>query len=158
MKRNQLIRTSRLIALIGSLALLVALSFDWHTADVHVVGVVDAEGSSVGWSGWGLLGGVFAMLVAIVAFADLRADDAARVRRFAVAVLPPVGMVVATALAAFAGDADVNVVGVTSVEADSILWPAWIGLFLAAVASVAALVPLMLELADPTPRQLPGPA
>jgi hypothetical protein len=157
MTRSQLTRTSRLIALVGSLALLVALSFDWHSADVHVVGVVDAEGSSVGWSGWGLLSGVFAMLVAVIAFADLRADDAALVRRFAVAVLPPVGMLAATALAVFAGDADVNVVGVTSVEADSILWPAWVGFVLAAISSVAALVPVVAQLAAPTAHGLPGP-
>jgi hypothetical protein len=158
MTRNQMKRTAQLVALIGSIALLVVLSLGWHSAEVHVVGVVDAEGTVVGWSGWGLLSGVFAAVVAIVAFADLRARDAAGVRRFALAVLPPVGMLVGAVLAVFSGDADVNVVGVTSVEADTVLWPAWLGLALAVVTSVAALLPVVLELSHPFPRDIPGPA
>ena len=157
MTRSQLTRTSRLIALVGSLALLVLLSLDWHSAEVSVVGVVHAEGTVVGWSRWGLLGGLSATVVAVVAFADLRAGDGAGVRRFTLAVLPPVGMLVGTALAVFSGDAHVNVVGVTNVQADSILWPAWFGLALAALAAVAALLPVVLELSDPVPRDLPGP-
>jgi hypothetical protein len=156
MTRNQTKRIARLVALIGSLALLVLLSLDWHSAEVDVVGVVHAEGTVVGWSRWGLLGGLSAAVVAIVAFADLRAGDGAGVRRFMLAVLPPVGMLVGTALAAFSGDAHVNVVGVTNVQADSILWPAWFGLVLAALAAVAALLPVVLELSDPVPHDLPG--
>jgi hypothetical protein len=158
MTRNQTKRIAQLVSLVGSLALLVVLSLDWHGAEVHVVGVVDAEGTVVGWSDWGLLSGVFAVIIAIVAFADLRAGDAAGVRRFTVAVLPPVGMLVATALAVFSGDADVNVVGVTSVDADSTFWPAWLGLMLAAVTSVAALLPVVLELSRPAPRGVPRQA
>jgi len=114
--------------------LLVDLSLDWHKAAVHVADIVDVEGTSSGWHGWGFVAGVAALvLVALVAAAATPPVFSAGAAAVALA---------ATSLAVFAGSAEVPAGPVATVE-DSMLWPSWLGLVFALVAFCAALIPLV---------------
>jgi hypothetical protein len=127
------LRAAALVAAGASALLLVDLSLDWHKAAVHVAGIVDVEGTSSGWHGWGFVAGVAALvLVALVAAAATPPVFSAGAAAVALA---------ATSLAVFVGSADLPAGPVATVE-DSTLWPSWLGLVFAAVAFCAALVPL----------------
>jgi hypothetical protein len=128
------LRAAALVAAGAAALLLVDLSLGWHKAAVHVGGIVDVEGTSSGWHGWGFLAGVAALvLVALVAAAATPPVFSACAAAVTLA---------ATSLAVFVGNADVPAGPVATVE-DSTLWPSWLGLLFALVAFSAALVPLV---------------
>jgi hypothetical protein len=131
-------------ALLGLAVLfLIMLTLDWHRTSVRVVGTGDAEVASSGWSGWGLVAGFCAL-----AIVGLELDRQVRGRshegQSLVDLGLAVGAAVATVAAIFTGDASVSAAGL-GVEVGSTLWPAWVGLVLAALMVVAALVPTLPE-------------
>jgi hypothetical protein len=149
-------RFAGLVAAVASGLLVADLFLGWQRASVEIAGVVQTEASSMGWGGWGSFVGLFALLIFIVALRDLGGNETTAHHLATVGILP-FGLLASTLLAVFTGDASVNVADTVSVEVDTTLWPAWVGLLLAVVASIAAFVPVALELGRPAPRGLPGP-
>ena len=92
------------------------------------------------------------MLLIVLALGELRGDTRAHEHALAVGVIP-FGLVLATALAVFTGDAsvDASAAGV-GVELDTTLWPAWAGLTLAVVVAAAAFAPVVADLRGPQRR------
>ena len=157
MEREIVTRTASIVALVASALLVGDLFLDWQRVRVEVAGVADVESTSMGWSGWGFSVGLLALLIVVVALAQLRGTRTLAGHALTAGVLA-LGLLAATFLAVFSGDASVDVAGVVGVEVQSTLWPAWAGLVLGVIASVAALVPVVAELGQPSPRGLPGPA
>jgi hypothetical protein len=130
-------RVSERVLLVAALLFLVVLFLDWHRTSVVILAEGDAETGSSGWSGWGLLAGFFAL-----AIVGLELDRVVRRRTHEgqafVDLILAVGLALATVAAVFTGD--------TSVGNDAgTLWPAWVGLGLAAVMLIAAYVATLPE-------------
>lgn len=157
MKSLDIRRVAGLTAVVASSLLVADLFLDWQRAHVEIAGVVQTDTSSMGWGGWGSAVGVFALLILVVALRDLGGHDTTARHVVAVGLLP-FALLASTVLTVFTGDASVDVANTVSVEVDTTLWPAWVGLVLAAVASIAAFVPVLLEIGRPAPRGVPGPA
>jgi hypothetical protein len=131
-------RPARLLAAGGAILYLAVLSLDWYEASVDVAGAVSVDASGSGWSSaWGLLAGVLAVVLLLATWLPERLRPALAV------VSAAIGLVVATAFAAFTGGADVEVAQTVAVDVDTTLWPAWIGLGLAVAVAVAELVALL---------------
>lgn len=130
-------RASERVLLFAALLFLVVLFLDWHRTSVVIVGEGDAQTGSSGWSGWGLLAGFFAL--AIVA---LELDRVLRKRTHEsqafVDLILAVGLFLATGAAVFTGDTSVG-------GGAGTLWPAWVGLGLAALMLVAAYMATLPE-------------
>jgi hypothetical protein len=96
--------------MVGSaLAFLVVLFLDWHRTTVDIAGVTHVEASTSGWSGWGLLAGIAAIvLVALNVRRQRRGQEPDATFGIADLVLGVV-IVSATVAAVFSGDADVQV-------------------------------------------------
>jgi hypothetical protein len=126
----------------GGAALLFVfdLILDWQKATVEIAGVVDLESATSGWSGWGVAAGLLAIAVIVLAITRLAIGTA----------VAAAGMLVATVLTAFTGDADLVPPRVRA-EVDTTLWPTWIGLGLAGVTLLAALTPFVETLAGRRP-------
>lgn len=144
--------------MVGSaLAFLVVLFLDWHRTVIDIAGVTHVEASTSGWSGWGMLAGIAAVV--------LVALNVRRTRRgqppdatFGIADLG-LGVVIlsATVGAVFSGSADVQV-AVVGVESGTILWPAWLGLALSIVTAVSAAIVALPEAWQPGSRATATPA
>ncbi len=119
------------VALAAALALVADLFAGWRRASVHMAGVFDVHATSSGWSGWGLVAGVLALAVAGLVF--WRGDRLAL-------LLAGAGTLMATVLAVVTGDAHVHVAGMMSTAVGGPLWPAWLGLALAAVVAVSSAI------------------
>ena len=138
--------------MVGSaLAILVVLFLDWHRTTVDIAGVTHVEASTSGWSGWGLLAGIAAIvLVALNVRRTRRGQEPDATFGIADLVL---GVVIlsATVAGVFSGDADVQA-GVVGVESGTILWAAWLGLALSIVTAVSAAVVALPEAWQPGTR------
>jgi hypothetical protein len=126
----------------GAFLVVLDLFLDWQKASVSVAGVVNIHTASSGWAGWGFVVGILAIVVIV----------AALTRHVAWTLGLAIAMLIATALAAFIGETNVSTPGV-GVAVETTLWPAWVGVGLAAVTTAAALVPFLPRLAEP-PRGL----
>ena len=130
-------RVSERVLLVAALLFLVVLFLDWHRTSVVILAEGDAETGSSGWSGWGLLAGFFAL-----AIVGLELDRVVRRRTHEgqafVDLILAVGLALATVAAVFTGDTSVG-------NGAGTLWPAWVGLGLAAVMLLAAYVATLPE-------------
>ena len=144
--------------MVGSaLAFLVVLFLNWHRTTVDIAGVTHVEASTPGWSGWGLLAGIAAIvLVALNVRRTRRGQEPDATFGIADLVL---GVVIfsATVAAVFSGDADVTV-GVVGVDNGTILWAAWLGLALSIVTAVSAAIVALPEAWQPGTRPTTTPA
>jgi hypothetical protein len=142
--RASLLRWARPVAAGATLLFLVDLLLNWQHADVRVVGMVHVHHVASGWHGWGALAG----LCAVVLLAMLIADRPKATAAFGFALLA------FTVLAVAAGDTSATVhQPMVDVEVDTIRWPAWVGLVLAAVAALASVLPYLVPPHGLTPRQ-----
>jgi hypothetical protein len=114
---------------------LVDLLLNWQHADVQVDGMVHVHHVASGWHGWGALAGLCAGVLLAVLIAG---------RPKASAVFG--GALLAFAiLAVAAGDTSATVhERMVDVQVDTIRWPAWVGLGLAAVAALASVLPYLM--------------
>jgi xanthine/uracil permease len=127
----------------GAFLLVIDLFLDWQKTTVNVAGVLTVNATSSAWGyGWGIAAGVLAIAVIVTVLA----------RRAAWTLGLSFAMLVATAFAAFLGATNVFVPSV-GVTVDTTLWPAWVGVGLAALTTAAAIVPFRGRLAAP-PRGL----
>jgi hypothetical protein len=137
---------ARPIVVIAALALLVDLCLTWREAPVKTQWLDDSGGTS-GLAGWGAVAGALLALFLIAQFATTRR---ARVISGALAV----AAAAFTFAGFFTGSAKpASAHGVLIVSTEAILWPAYLGLALAAVL-VAAVVSRVVQ---PPPASLPLP-
>jgi hypothetical protein len=128
---------ARAVAMAASLLLIADLFVGWQRTTVRVPGAVDLQATNSGWTGWGLVAGVLAVVVAVLALAGLRG----RAAHGGATLLAACGLLAATALAVLTGNADVRLVaGAVGVEVQATRWPAWAALALAVVVAAACLV------------------
>lgn len=151
------LKVASTLVMVGSaLAFIVVLFLDWHRTTVEIAGVVTVRADGSGWSSWGALAGLAAIALVVV-----------NLRRFYRGIEPAptfgildlvlgVTIVSATVAGVFSG-AQVEVATV-AVEANTILWPAWLGLGLACFVAVSASVVALPEAWQPTQRPTPSPA
>jgi hypothetical protein len=146
-------RASERVLLGSAIVFLVVLFLDWHRTSVVVAGEGEAEAGSSGWSGWGLLAGICAL-----ALIGLELDRVLRKRshegQALVDLALAASLALATVAAVFTGEASVDA-GAAGVEVGSRLWPAWVGLALAAVTLVAALAAILPQGEAEAPRATP---
>lgn len=130
-------------AVAAGLLFLVDLFLGWERVSVRVGTMVDIDATASGFRGWGIAAAVFDVaLLALVARHGIGSPP----RRPRALIASALGLVIFTSLAVYAVDADVNFqTSYVGLEANTTLWPAWIGLVLAIVAAAAALAPLVLE-------------
>jgi hypothetical protein len=137
---------ARPIVALAALALLADLTLTWRDAPVKTQWLDDSGGASA-LGGWGALAGALLVLFLLVQFATTRR---ARVISGALAVAAA-GVTFAEF---FTGSANpVSAPGVVTVSTEAILWPAYLGLALAAVLVVAA----VSRVVQPPPSSLPLP-
>lgn len=150
MNLGALKRASEFVLLGSALLFLIVLFLDWHRTTVEALVGPDLEAGSSGWSGWGLLAGVCA-----IALLGLEVDRLLRNRshegQALVDLALAVGVALSTVAAIFTGDASVSA-GAIGMEVGSTLWPAWVGLVLASIMVVAALVSALPEGEAEAPR------
>jgi hypothetical protein len=119
----------------GAAALLLAdLFLGWQRLTVSAGDVVRGD-TITGWSGWGAKAGLCA--ACLIALNMLRGSSSSR-------LVAALGMLLFVALAVMTGEAEVG----------ATLWPAWMGLGLAAVASATQAVPLLAERAARPPAMV----
>lgn len=149
---------STLVLLGSALAFLVVLFLDWHRTTVDIAGVTHVEASTSGWSGWGLLAGIAAIVLVALNVRRLRRGQEPDPTFGIADLLLGVVIVSATVAAVFSGDADVQVAAVIGVEAGTILWAAWLGLALSIVTAVSAAIVALPEAWEPGSRATTTPA
>jgi hypothetical protein len=149
-------RASTLVVLWSTVLYIGVLLLDWRRVSVEVAGVVDVEQTSSGLSNWGVVAGVIAVALVVLTLARIRGDTPATPRRLLAELILAVGLLVFTVVAMFTGDVNVSA-GPVGIEVETTLWPAWVGLFLAAVIVVAAAVEAAPEVSSPAHPRLGGP-
>lgn len=149
-------RASTFVVLWSTVLYIGVLLLDWRRVSVEVAGVVDVEQTSTGLSNRGIVAGVIAVALVVLTLARIRGDTLASHRRLLAELILAVGLLVFTVVAMFTGDVNVSA-GPVGIEVETTLWPAWVGLFLAAVIVVAAAVEAAPELSSPAQPRLGGP-
>ena len=144
---------STVVMLGATLAFVLVLFLDWHRTTVDVAGLATVQTEEMGWSGWGWLAGAAGITLLLVNLNHLQRGfepDAA----FGITdLLLGTVMVSATVAAVFSGESTVQVATV-GVELGTVLWPAWVGLVLAWVVEVSAVLVALPEPWQPG-RRLP---
>jgi hypothetical protein len=148
---------STLVMLGSTLAFLVVLFLDWHRTTVDIAGVTRVQTESMGWSGWGLLAGMAAIVLVALNLRRMRRGVEPEPTFGIVDLVLGVITVCATVAAVFSGTADVQV-AVVGVESGTILWPAWLGLVLSIVTAISAAIVALPEAWQPASRRTPTPA
>jgi hypothetical protein len=144
--------TPYLVVLLGSL-LFIDLFLGWHRAGVSVSGLVDINGDSSAWAGWGAVAGV--LLIVLLFWEALRLGGAVIAQDLSGAVA---SLVLALGVAAFttvefaAGTADVQSGTIVAVGVHGRQWPAYVGLVLAAGLVGAAVAQLGRPAEQPSGR------
>jgi hypothetical protein len=149
-------RASTLVVLWSTVLYIGVLLLDWRRVSVEVAGVVDVEQTSSGLSNWGIVSGVIAVALVVLTLARIRGGAPASPRRLLAELILAVGLLVFTVAAMFTGDVNISA-GAVGIEVETTLWPAWVGLFLAAVIVVAAAVEAAPEVSSPARPRLSGP-
>jgi hypothetical protein len=130
------------LALIATL-LFVDLFLDWHRASVSVTGVVDIDAGVSAWSGWGAIAGL--LLIALLLWEWWRVVARRAVQRVStelVSLMLALGAAGFTAVEFFTGAAEVQSGTAVMVGVYGRQWPAYVGLVLAVLLALAAVVRL----------------
>jgi hypothetical protein len=150
---NSIKGASTVVMLVTTSAFVVVLFLGWHRTTIDVAGVATVHTEEMGWSGWGWLAGSAAFTLLLANLNRLRRGlepDAA----FGITdLLLGTVLVSATVAAVFSGESNVQV-GTVGFESGTILWPAWVGLVLAWVVEVAAVLVALPQPWQPE-RRLP---
>jgi hypothetical protein len=145
-------RTPYLVVLLGSL-LFIDLFLGWHRAGVSVSGLVEIQGDSSAWAGWGAVAGV--LLIVLLFWEALRLAGAVIAQDLSGALTSLVlalGVAAFTAIEFAAGTADVQSGTIVAVGVHGRQWPAYAGLVLAACLVVAAAAQLGRPVEQPSGR------
>jgi len=130
-----------LLVAVGIL-LFVVLFLDWRSISVTAGVVVDA--GQTGWSGWGAAAG--GLLASMLALELIQLARGVELGRAVDAIVFALALGVLVLVAAAFVDSSVSVfLGPVTVETGTREWPAYLGLALASIQAVLALVPVLPE-------------
>jgi hypothetical protein len=135
------ILTARTTLLLLSVALLADLLLDWRRASIETP-AVDLEAGASGINGWGALAAVLVVALLVARLRDARPTT--------ILVLAA-GAAAFTIVEFFTGSATVET-GAVAVDTSTRLWPAYLGLALAAAVLAAAAAPTL----EPAPAAAPA--
>ena len=151
MRLNSKSWTQALVPALGA-ALFVDLFLTWHSTSVSVAGTVVVDAGSSAWAGWGAVAG--ALLVVLLVWEALRLAGAAATQRAtaeAVSLWLAIAAAVFTAIEFFAGTVSTVTGPGVVVDVHARQWPAYLGLVLAGLLVLAAVV----RVARPRPAEEP---
>jgi hypothetical protein len=132
------------VAAIAAALFIADLFLGWQRTSVRVGGMVGVDHMASGWSGWGALAGLCAVVLVVLAIGGRAQASATAAAGAALFVL--------AALAVATADAHVSMHGRdVGLMVDSTRWPSWVGLGLAAVAALAGAAPFLAERRYPEP-------
>jgi hypothetical protein len=135
------------VILAGAGIFLCDLFLDWHRVSVLAGGgAVDVRASSSGWTGWGGVAGVLAIALVLWQGREAAAAAAPTVLNSLVTAGLAVGTLGCALDEAVGGSATVSATPVTLVQVGARLWPAWVGVGLAAAVALAALAQMLVRL------------
>jgi hypothetical protein len=138
MNVEKLFAVARPLVLSAAFVLFVDLFLDWRAAFVTTPEVTVSAGRS-GLAGWGIVAGV--LLAALIVWElRLRVRGSEELRDAATATVLALGAAGFAVVSFFTGSANVDVGGVVVVNTEELEWAAYLGLALAGVLAVAALV------------------
>jgi hypothetical protein len=121
--------------------LFLDLCLDWHRASVSLVGSLDVHADASALAGWGLLAAIAAG--GLIAWEARRTFGSKEVEDGEVlSAALGVATLAFTAIEFFSGSTTVVVGGMMNVSAGTRLWPAYVGLALAAVLAVCTIAQL----------------
>ena len=133
---------ARPVIAVAATLFLVALFLGWQRVAVSMP-ALDVRSTASGWGGWGALAGLCALGLLTLAIVG---------RSSPATVALGLGALVFTALEVLAGHANVDAgASMMRVHVDTTLWPAWVGLALAGVMAVAAVIPYLAVPGERTP-------
>ena len=136
---------ARPVIAVAATLFVLDLFLGWQRVAVRMP-ALDVHATASGWSGWGTLAGLCALVALALAIA--RPASAATVAL-------GLGTLVFTSLEVLTGHASVDVgASMMRVHVDTTLWPAWVGLALAGVMAAAAVVPYLALPGERTPTDV----
>jgi hypothetical protein len=125
---------------------LVDLFLGWQRVAMQMRGPFDVHNTTSGWSGWGALAGMCAIVLLVLALAGQRSPATAALG---------LGALLFTSLQVLTGNAHVDMgASMMRVQVDTTLWPAWVGLALAGVVAAAAALPYLARTGERTPSAI----
>jgi hypothetical protein len=137
------------VAAAAGVLLLADLSLGWYGVNVWVAGVVNVTVTASGWGTVGTVAGLLTLAMLIYMIRPLRGSGTVTFGQAAVTAvlgLAAFGFTVSRALTGVASVAT----SVTAVQVQSTLWPAYVGIVLAAVVAGAAITALVLVMRGAT--------
>jgi hypothetical protein len=144
------VRVGRLLTLGAAAAFLAVLFPDWREVVVRG-GPVDVVSGSSGWADLGWIAGLFALVLLLKEgrrlIRGLGATVASALRAAALAI----GMLAFAVVTFATGSADVSVPTGAAADPETVLWPAYAGLFLSTLATAGALIGLAGTVRGATP-------
>lgn len=136
----------------GSGVLLLAdLSTGWYRVKVAVAGVVDVNGTANGWGGLGTVAGLLTIAMLVYMIRPVRGDGTVGFVQAAVTAMLGLGAFGFTVARALTGVASVTTPA-TSVQVQSTLWPAYVGIALATIIAGSVITALVLVMRGATTR------
>jgi hypothetical protein len=145
MSPEALEQRARPVIAVAATLFIADLFLGWQRVAVDMP-ALDVRSTASGWSGWGALAGLCALV--LLSLAIVRHASAAT-------VVLGLGALLFTALEVLTGHANVDVgASMMRVHVDTTLWPAWVGLALAGVMAAAAVVPYLAVPGGRTPTTI----
>jgi hypothetical protein len=137
------------VAAVAAVLLLVDLGLGWYEVKVSTAGITAISASSSGWSGVGLVAGLVTIALLVYMIRPLRREADMDAVQAALTCVLGVAVLTLTLAAALTGSASVTSPA-AAVEVSTRLWPAYIGIGLAAVVAVGASAAFALFMAGAT--------
>jgi hypothetical protein len=128
----------------GAFLLLADLFLDWSTATVQLAGAIEVETGTSAWGGWGALAGLLLIAFLVLEISMFVGWMVASPRLLSAASIIAIAAAAFTYVEFFTGTTSVTA-GAVSISVDERLWPAWLGLVLAAIVAAAAVTRLALQ-------------
>jgi hypothetical protein len=129
--------------------LLADLSVGWYGVKVAVAGVVNIKVTAGGWGQFGTIAGLLTIAMLIYMIRPMRRDGTVNLAQAAVTAVLGLGAFGFTVARALNGSASVTTM-TTTVQVHSTLWPAYVGIALAAIMAGAAITALVLVMQGAT--------
>ena len=129
--------------------LLADLSLGWYEVKVAVAGVVDINVNAGGWGHFGTVAGLLTIAMLIYMIRPMRHDGAVTLAQAVVTAVLGLGAFGFTVARALNGSASVTTMA-TTVQVHATLWPAYVGIVLAAIMAGAAITALVLVMRGAT--------
>lgn len=129
--------------------LLADLSLGWYDVKVTAAGIVDITANATGWGHIGTVAGLLTIAMLVYMIRPMRRDGRVDLTQAAVTAVLGLGIFGFTVAAALTGAASVTTPAST-VQVESTLWPAYVGIGLGAIVGGAVVTALVLVMRGAT--------